>query len=360
MSTLTYRYSLDKTSKKHNCPQCGRKRFVRVVDSETKEYLPDHIGRCDREGGCGYEYKWSEWKKETGNDRPQAWQQRSAQAPEPVQPVDFLPGHYLYQSLRNYEQNNFHHFLTSLFGGRIAGKLCEEYLIGTSRHWKGAAVFPQIDTAGNVRQIKIMLHNQATGKRVKEGATVEQYNRFTRSFDTITTERPCSLIYGKYIDGSTKALNLQQVFFGQHLLAESTNEQRVCITESEKTAIIASVYMPGCVWLATGGASGCRWREYETYQALKGRSVTFFPDHGIFNKKTGKTCYQEWCDRVDRIREAIPGRFRVSDLLEKRLGENLQDQDLADLLLIRDQTAGVALTDAGYPVMWDYNTEVKQ
>lgn len=356
MTTTTFRYNLDKTSRKSLCPQCGKKRFVRVLDNETGDFLPEHVGRCDREHGCGYEYKWSEWLKESGTGSTQYLEKRSFATVLQSKPVAYLPIQFLQQAARRYEQNNFYQFLISLFGERIAGRLCQEYLIGTSRHWRGAAIFPQIDKEGNLRQIKIMLHHPQTGKRIKEGATVDQYNKLTGTYDTVVTERPCSLIYGKYIDESTKNLNLQQVFFGQHLLAEYPDKE-VCITESEKTAIIASVYLPQFVWIATGGASGCKWREYDTYKALRGRSVTFFPDHGIFNVKSGKTCYQEWCERVERIREAIPGQMiRVSDLLEKRLSDSeRKDQDLADLLLIRDETAGVALTEAGYPVMWDYS-----
>jgi hypothetical protein len=38
-----HRYSLEKGSKKHHCPDCGKKRFVRFVDIETGEYLPEQF-----------------------------------------------------------------------------------------------------------------------------------------------------------------------------------------------------------------------------------------------------------------------------------------------------------------------------
>jgi hypothetical protein len=198
-----------------------------------------------------------------------------------------------------------------------------------------------------------MLHDSQTGKRIKEGATVER--RVNGSYVTEVTDRPCSLIYGKYLSEHTRNLNLEQCFFGQHLLKEYPNKP-VCIVESEKTALIAAVYMPQFVWLATGGASGCKWREWAVYKVLKGRNVTLFPDYGHFNKKTGKTCIQEWLERCIRISETLPGtKVRVSDVLERRLdGQPRQDQDLADMLLIRDEQTGIALTDAGYPVIWDY------
>jgi hypothetical protein len=42
-----YKYQLDKSSKKFICPQCGKKRLVRYINMETKEYLPETVGRCD-------------------------------------------------------------------------------------------------------------------------------------------------------------------------------------------------------------------------------------------------------------------------------------------------------------------------
>ena len=44
----TFKYSLDKSSKKHICPNCNKKTFVLYIDTVTGEYLPTDFGRCDR------------------------------------------------------------------------------------------------------------------------------------------------------------------------------------------------------------------------------------------------------------------------------------------------------------------------
>lgn len=359
-----YSETLDRSSRKFRC-RCGHKTLVRYRNQITGEYLePAEIGRCDRENRCGYHLTPKQYREANGikTEQKEFCESIKKGIQEPP-PVDFLPMEYLAQLMpaKFYSRNNFFNFLRDLFGELVARQLFAEYCLGTSAYWKGACVFPQIDTEGNLRQIKIMLHDAGTGKRMKEGATVERMDRATRQYVTEVTERSCSLVYGRYIAPSTRGLNLEQTFFGAHLLTEYPDKP-VCVVESEKTALIASVYFPGFVWLATGGASGCKWREYATYKALKGRSVTFFPDHGYFNRKSERTCYEEWVERCARISDVLPGTtIRVSNLLEKRLaGQERQDKDLADLLLTRDEQFGCALSDAGYPITWDLPAKAEQ
>ncbi|MBK9025621.1 MAG: hypothetical protein IPL69_17065 [Saprospiraceae bacterium] len=48
--------------------------------------------------------------------------------------------------------------------------------------------------------------------------------------------------------------------------------------ESEKTAIIASVYLPQFTWLASGGKAGLTKDKLEV---LKGRNVNLYPDRNV-------------------------------------------------------------------------------
>ena len=51
---------------------------------------------------------------------------------------------------------------------------------------------------------------------------------------------------------------MRQCLFGEHLLAYASSMARtVAIVESEKTALIAALFIPDLVWLATGGMHGC-------------------------------------------------------------------------------------------------------
>ena len=64
-------YELDKSSRKFICPGCEKRRFVKYIDIETNQYLPERFGRCDREVNCGYfidPYKEGYGKKKAGSN----------------------------------------------------------------------------------------------------------------------------------------------------------------------------------------------------------------------------------------------------------------------------------------------------
>jgi len=77
--------------------------------------------------------------------------------------------------------------------------------------------------------------------------------------------------YGNY--------NLKQCFFGEHLLPKD-HSVLIGITESEKTAVMASIMMPDLVWLAAGNIHGL---DEDKCRALKNRTVLLFPDVGAYN-----------------------------------------------------------------------------
>lgn len=49
-----YKYILEKGSRKHICPRCNKKRFVKYIDTDTGLYVGNEFGRCDRENNCQY------------------------------------------------------------------------------------------------------------------------------------------------------------------------------------------------------------------------------------------------------------------------------------------------------------------
>lgn len=344
-TAVIYRYNLDASPRKFPCPQCGQKKFVRYLDSQTGQYLPEMVGRCDRENNCGYHFT----PKQHFADNPHSLQ-RNYFAPETkapdMLPPEFMSLEYVKRSMATDQPNNFLIYLNSIFRESVAKELALKYFIGTSKHiftdkdfpgylsLPGATIFWQIDERERLRFGKVMLYDPATGKRVKE-----PFNH---------------VISAHKLRAETRSLNLAQVFFGQHLLNEFPDKP-IGIVESEKTAVICSFFMPQYNWIATGGKNGAKWREYSVYKALEGRRVVLFPDFGKPDTK-GRTPFIVWQEIASHIAGKVRCEISVSSLLENHLASERRafDVDLADLLVKQCPETGLALTDHGYPAIFDY------
>ncbi|MCS6832049.1 MAG: DUF6371 domain-containing protein [Flammeovirgaceae bacterium] len=312
---------------RYHCPSCQHrgKTFVRYIDTETGEHLHPTVGRCNREINCGYHYTPKQYFQDnnisfdTTKTTVSCFHSLSAKKRETQpKPVSFIPVEVFKASLKAYETNHFVQFLINLFGVEVASQLVSRYFIGTSKHQftnkdfpnykseKGATVFWQIDVHGKVRTGKIMLYNPTTGKRIKE---------------------PFNHISWVHKALKLPEFELRQCLFGEHLLNERDENgklKHVAIVESEKTAVIASVYLPQFVWLAVGSLTNLN---AEKCSILKGRTVTLFPDLNGFDK---------WSNKAKELSHLAI--FTVSDLLERKATEAEREQgfDLADYLIKYD------------------------
>ncbi len=181
-----YRFTLEKYSgsgSRHTCPACNaKKRFTRYVDTETGQYVSDHVGRCDRESKCGYHLSWKKYFADNPSSKSEycrfigtfptkgktgiSWQDRKR---EKVRKPDFIDKRYLIESLSNYEQNAFVKFLFDLFPLDAADVFAavNEYKIGTK---DGFTIFPYIDQKMRVCKGKALKFG-SDGHRLKNGYT---------------------------------------------------------------------------------------------------------------------------------------------------------------------------------------------
>lgn len=289
---------------RYRCPSCQQrdKTFSRYIDTETGQHLHPTVGRCNRESNCGHHYTPKQYFQDNGisfdTPQPKAYKPRPV-TPQP-KPVSFIPVEVFKASLNPtaFEVNYFVKYLIDLFGVEVASQLVSRYFIATSKHWNGATVFWQIDTQGKVRTGKIMLYSPTTGKRVKE---------------------PFNHINWVHKALKQPEFELKQCLFGEHLLIDKTNP--VAIVESEKTAVIASVYLPQFIWVAVGSLTNLN---AEKCSILKGRTVVLFPDLNGFDK---------WSSKAKELSHLA--NFTVSDLLERKAteAERKQGLDLADYLI---------------------------
>jgi hypothetical protein len=376
-----HRYILDKSPKKYTCPGCGKKRFVRYIDTVTGEYLTGDYGRCDREGDCKYfqrppletrcffvpftelkdysekafqlvtdagtyfvpksqvfealeggcyitEFYLNESDKAPGhlaNDYKYysdagTLQIHSTETMPQKQKVYFLPEAVLSKTLKGYENNTFIQNLLKRYPAKEIEKVVSLYRLGTvaSGYRAGAVTFPFIDRAGSVRTI--------------------QAKQFDETNHTTSTDFIHSMIErhhtkaGEPLPGWLQDYKLNEKFvtclFGEHLLNRYPMNP-VALVEAPKTAVIGTLCygLPdspnGLLWLAVYNKSSLT---LEKCKVLKGRKVVLFPDLNAFD---------EWNQKAKEINASLPGtRFVVSDLLERNATETdiKNGLDLADYL----------------------------
>ncbi|MCI2228979.1 DUF6371 domain-containing protein [Polaribacter sp. MSW13] len=360
----SYRYSLDKSSTKFICPNCNKKTFVYYVDTVKGKYLSTDFGRCDREQNCNYHkapptgkrayliaflslksitdkaYKLvdvngvisivpksqileqnanscyiSEWYLKTSTINYLSNESKyfntdnvsfinevkTIKPHDPIKP-SFHSLQLQDKIIKEYDSqeydDNLTTFLLSKFTFDEVQKATQNYyLTGANYFWNNATLFWQINHKEQIQACKIMLYNKLTGKRIKE-----PYNHINWLHNAI----------------KEPDFNLNQCLFGLHLINEDYQKE-IAIVESEKTAIIMSIFLPDFIWLATGSKSGFK---IELLQPLKKRNCIAFPDKGEFNN---------WNTKATELNKQ-GFKIAVSDLLEKTNFNN--GFDLADYYLI--------------------------
>ena len=204
-------------------------------------------------------------------------------------------------SCKDYGKNNFVQFLQSIFTKDEVLKALELYRIGTSNRWEGASVFFQIDKQQLVHSGKVLLYDVRNGKRVKDNdgrAFIDWAHSILKRNELISE------------------FNLKQCLFGLHLVFEN---RKIALVESEKTAIIMSIFKPEYTWLATGSKSAFK---YDMLLPIKEFQIVAFPD---------KSEFHDWSKKAEALNN-FGFNIEVNDWLEE------QDQypdgtDLADVYI---------------------------
>jgi Domain of unknown function (DUF6371)/CHC2 zinc finger len=225
--------------------------------------------------------------------------------PKIREPVKILPPSFIYPddmlpTLNNYQNDSLFKFLVDRFSFEEINGVFKKYMIGVGNlHpvWTNFLIYWQIDIETYIRSGKYMRYKR-DGHRDKSAVTTWHH----------VMKKDNELIY--------KDFNLVQCFFGEHLITENIRKP-IAIVESEKTAMIASIFMDKYYWLACGSKNGLSDIKCK---AINNRSVTLFPDLGAF---------KEW--------EVIAKKnnYNISEKLEEKATDYDRNcgLDLADYLL---------------------------
>lgn len=331
-----YRYILEKGSRKHHCPSCNKKTFVRYIDNETGNYLPEQYGRCDRESKCSYHlnpyesgYNMEQTNSQEIQQMPSKWKKQK-QAPQPV----FFDIDTFKQTLKpeRYEKNVFIQNLFKTvkfpFEATCVAEIIKLYRLGTiaKGYRAGAITFPFIDINNNVRAIQVKQfddQNHTTGTDFLHSILEKHHTRNNEPLP-------------KWLKQYTEQEKRISCLFGEHLLHKYP-QNPVALVEAPKTAVYGSLYFglpetpESLIWIAVYNKSSF---SFDKIKALQGRSVLVFPDLS----KDGST-FKEWQDKAKDFEKRLSGtRFIFSDLLENIAQERdkAEGMDIADYLIKQD------------------------
>ena len=220
--------------------------------------------------------------------------------PEPPKAKQYLEVSELVSSCnpKHYPNNNLVRWLGTIVGNNIATDVALRHYVGTANktiYGAGATVFWCVDGSG-VRYAKVVQYDPTTGKR-------------NRDF-----EKP--FLQPKHHNGK----GLSPCFFGEHLIQDAPAEQIICIVESEKTALVCSVFCPSFLWLASGGTNAITADKVE---CLKGRTVYLVVD----SDSDGRAGYQRASQKLtkagvqNKLIDLFPDRNDKTDLCDYIVSE---------------------------------------
>lgn len=311
-----------------NCPQCQSDKYLHYRSEGFA--FPQKVGYCPDCGYCLMPFEYENIQKRVIDDFDGslfAHDLQNATGGDNETSVPWvLRSDYITHSLRD---NVLVKYLASIFNAEQVNRAAALYGLDSQKKWRGddpwhgAAVFYQIDPEYQKIAYKIMQYDsdghRVKGKYIKGKEIAGQDARKTEEKDLLNQK---SLIEsGKYC------------LFGSHLLNHPESEKKkICIVESEKTAIICSIVYPEAIWMATGS---CYYlREYKIQslykKGIQKRNVVLFPDADVFkdpdNKKLGRSDWYTMAWDEDWLKGVGVNMFIYS-----RYGKT--EKDMADYII---------------------------
>lgn len=244
------------------------------------------------------------------NNPPRRIEPRPA---KPQLPPSFIDPATFQRSLSGYNANHLVQWLCCKLGRAVVLDAVKAYHIGTAKN--SGTIFWQVNIEGNAGSGHVIAYPPDDHHRIKSINPT-----WVHSLLGLTDEMK---------------FNWVKYWFGEHLLARYP-AHKVAIVESEKTALVASIYLAHLdfVWLASCGKDGLNNRD--KWKVLQGRAVTLYPDLSPPDEK-GQTPFRQWTTIAAEM-QTCGYDVSVNNFLETRADEfeRAQKWDLADFLLRRE------------------------
>ena len=238
MRKYPYKFETYK-GKKNTCPECNKKSFVLFIDTETGELMPNHFGKCDKIGSCGYEL------------RPKKEAKKKVEEPVKEQ-INYIYDKAVELSCNPdfYGTNGLFTFLSERFPKEDVTKVFQKYNIGTTRDSR--TIFWHKDFEHNYRQ----------------GQVIDYVNGHSQGAQTSATS--LMKLKGKF----------KQCIFGEHLLL-SFSGKKVNFVESPKTALICELSLgnKNTLWLSHINITGLSSNKVHPIRHLLGdKEISLYND----------------------------------------------------------------------------------
>jgi sporulation protein YlmC with PRC-barrel domain len=331
-----YRYTLEKGSKKHLCPSCEQKRFVRYVDNITGDYLPSIYGKCDRAENCGYfqnPYSDGYFKTQQEGQNPVYFIPRP---PKPKQVFFDIDTYSKASDPKRYSSNTFIQNIVQNknFNLNIEDVLevSQLYQLGTilKGFCKGGVSFPFIDIHQNINavQVKTFDNNNKT--------------KFTNKLDKVILSelKKENRAVPEWLKGHIQYGSQEGYYnclFGEHLLKMFPSNP-VGLVEAPKTAIYCALFFglpkndTDLIFLAAGAKGYLK--KNDKLKVLQNRFVLVFPD--LSNEGT---TFNQWQSKLKEYESKLKNTtFEFSKVLEKFATpeQRTNGADIADVLAALD------------------------
>lgn len=264
-------YSLRGGGRFDVCPNCGQKELKPYVWNTTTdthkagETVIQGAGRCNRETNCGYHVtpKQAGYIFESKDFTQNAFRSKENTVTLTNSAPDTIPETLLNGYLQPFQNCNLYRYLCTIFPAKEVERAART--VGAYSTADGYVIYLQRDDCGQIRSAKEIRYHD-NGKR-----------------DHSTPERWLHS-HLKHERRLPDTFQLSQCLFGIcRLSAKESAGKPIAIVEGEKTALILTITHPEIVWLSTNGKQNIRKQINGAKTALKGRTVTVYPDNGCLS-----------------------------------------------------------------------------
>lgn len=236
-------------------------------------------------------------------------------------------------------------YLISKFGEEKVYRAAAQYGLESQKKseddpWHGAAVFYQLNDAYEKVSYKIMQYD-------KNGHRIKAKKNSGEEIEVQDCHEEKALLNQKSLKGEGV-----YCLFGLHLIKRPDAEnKKICIVESEKTAIICSIVYPEAIWMAAGSCYYLRENKMEDLykNGIKREDIILFPDTDAFEDKDdperGISDWYRIVEEKDWLNGVCVnyyvlnkyGKYKVNDAGEPIIDEEgmpvLNEKDIADYIL---------------------------